>query len=232
MKVGVVVPIRNQFQLAIEALWSVKTSFDWQPYIQPNWRQNRGVAGAWNDGVRQAFDDGCHYALVINDDVILSPWTIDRQVMAIEGEDDLLYFTSGMNIGAPSGNPFDIMSHPEPPRDTAWVAGLDFSCFMITQHCFNVIGPFDENFFPAYFEDNDYHRRIIIGGLHARMVTDAPFFHYGSRTQQSNAGVVPREFEANRQYYKEKWGGAPGAETFATPYNIPGVDVSYIIDKK
>lgn len=233
MKIGVVVPVVNQFKLAIEALWSTKTQFDWQPYIQPNWRNNRGVSGAWNAGINEAFSDGCSYVLVINDDVLLSPWTIDRQILAMESDEErLLNFTSGMNIGAPTGDPFYVMTHPEPPRETAWGAGVDFACFMITERCFQQVGPFDENFYPAYFEDNDYHRRIILSGLNSRMITNAPYYHYGSTTQRTNDGVQPKDFELNRQYYKEKWGGVPGAETFATPYNIPGAPVSHIINKK
>lgn len=228
MKVGVVVPVLNQFQLSIEALWSVSTKFDWQPYIQANWRNNRGVAGAWNDGIDQAFNNNCNYVLVINDDVILSPWTIDNQIKILEdGGDSLVSFTSAWNAGIPSGNPFDMMSYPE-PESNAWVAGLDFACFMITKHCYQTVGKFDEKFFPAYFEDNDYHRRIILSGLNARMVTTAPFFHYGSRTQTTGSVVSHDQFDINKAYYKRKWGGVPGAEIFATPFNIPGAPVSYM----
>ena len=80
MKVGVVIPVLNQYKLGLEALWSVRTAHDWEPYIIDNWRNPRCVAASWNEGITKAFDNNCDFALVINDDVVLSPWTIDNQV--------------------------------------------------------------------------------------------------------------------------------------------------------
>jgi len=35
-----------------------------------------------------------------------------------------------------------------------------WSCFLLSRECMQVFGPFDEDFYPAYYEDNDYARRL------------------------------------------------------------------------
>jgi GT2 family glycosyltransferase len=121
-----------------------------------------------------------------------------------------------------------MMDYGEPPTDAAWIPGADFACFMITKRCWKEVGRFDEKFFPAYFEDNDYHRRILMAGMQARIVPQAPYYHYGSKTQHSGQGADHSQFQINQGYYKRKWGGLPGAEVYATPFNIFDAPMSYM----
>lgn len=223
MKIGVVMPVFNQFELAVGALASIQSEYDWQPFVIDNWRNNRGVAAAWNIGVTKSWDNNCDYALVINDDVILSKWTIDNQVKVLEMEESKssgLVLTTGWATTPPDpANPVSMMEYGDPPYDAAWVPGADFACFMINKVCWDVVGPFDEKFYPAYFEDNDYHRRILMNNMTARIVPQAPYYHFGSQTQKSAGVVDSSAFDANKQYYQSKWGGLPGAEVYATPFN-------------
>lgn len=223
MKIGIIVPILNQHKLGLEALWSVRTNHDWEPYIIDNWRNPRCVAASWNEGLTHAFDSNCDFALVINDDVVLSPWTIDSQVEYLIDQDKIdadVRMTTGHAVGN-EGNDRQMLNWPEPPGEAPFVRGADFACFMMGPELFNEIGLFDENFKPAYFEDNDYHRRLLLAGYKAEIVTTAPYLHYGSRTQKESGVVNSYQFEILKQYYKNKWGGAPGAEIYATPYNDP-----------
>lgn len=223
MKVGVVIPVYSQFELALGALQSVKTQHDWQPFIVDNWRNNRGVAAAWNEGINSAWDKNCDYVLVINDDVVLSQWTIDNQIKALElqeSKDAGLVLTTGWATTPPDpSNPASMREYGDPPAEAAWVPGADFACFMINKICWETVGPFDQKFHPAYFEDNDYHRRILLSNLTARIVPQAPYYHYGSQTQKNSNVVQSEQFEKNKQYYHDKWGGLPGAEIYATPFN-------------
>jgi GT2 family glycosyltransferase len=228
VKIGVVVPVLNQYKLSLEALWSVRTVHDWEPFIIDNWRNPRSVAASWNEGLTQSFKKGCDYTLVINDDVVLSPWTIDNQVEYLTDQNKIdadVRMTTGHAVGN-EGNDRKMLNWPEPPEDGPSVRGADFACFMIGPELFNEIGPFDENLKPAYFEDNDYHRRILLAGYKAEIVTTAPYLHYGSRTQKESGVVNSYQFDINKQYYKNKWGGAPGAEIYATPYNDPNFKLS------
>jgi hypothetical protein len=42
---------------------------------------------------------------------------------------------------------------------------IRFACLL--QRLVNVVGVLDENFYPAYYEDDDYGIRIHLSGLHA-----------------------------------------------------------------
>lgn len=225
MKVGVVVPVLNQYKLALEALYSVDTIHHWEPIIIDNWRNPRSVAASWNLGIEIAIERLCDYILVINDDVVLSPWTIDNQIEYLENKekrDAKVRMTTGWSTGS---NDVEMRNWPEPNQNSPFVSGADFACFMITPDFFNEIGLFDENFQPAYFEDNDYHRRVLMAEYKIEIVTTAPYLHYGSRTQKESGVVNNFQFEQNKQYYKTKWGGGPGAEIFATPYNDPTLTI-------
>jgi GT2 family glycosyltransferase len=97
----------------------------------------------------------------------------------------------------------------------------NFSAFMLNRRCWETVGEFDENFFPAYFEDNDYHYRMRLAGLRAIVHPPALFYHFGSRTQNEArpAPIVPGDwFERNRSYYVRKWGGPPGQEQYRDPF--------------
>lgn len=40
-----------------------------------------------------------------------------------------------------------------------------FGCFFIDEEIRRELGPFDERFYPAYFEDGDYRRRMKLAGV-------------------------------------------------------------------
>jgi GT2 family glycosyltransferase len=87
--------------------------------------------------------------------------------------------------------------------------GADFTCFMIRPATLRQHGFFDANFRPAYFEDNDYYGRVVLGGGKCRVVHAAQFFHHGSMTVRSDPEIahhVNYWFERNREYFRCKWG--------------------------
>jgi hypothetical protein len=119
------------------------------------------------------------------------------------------------------------------------VAAQGFSCFRIDRGLWQTIGEFDEAFYPAYWEDTDYRRRLALAG---ELVDEWPLKEiarpsYGRATYasgithgwliegagyQGSRGEKQAWFEerwkANRDRYVAKWGGLPGAETFRTPF--------------
>ena len=103
------------------------------------------------------------------------------------------------------------------------VRGADFCCFLVnTRTFFPTLGTFDENFFPAYFEDNDMRRRMLLADANAYVEPNAQIIHHVSQTQfaDQDRPVVPsHRFEANKSYFIDKWGGIPHQEKHKTPYN-------------
>jgi GT2 family glycosyltransferase len=71
------------------------------------------------------------------------------------------------------------------------------------------VGKFDERFWPAYFEDDDYHRRAIQLGVGLGIRTClAPFRHYRSTTINRYPDLR-QHFDRNRLYFIAKHGGTP-----------------------
>lgn len=76
------------------------------------------------------------------------------------------------------------------------------------------VGYTDVNFYPAYFIDNDYARRMVNANVKSCCLASARFFHFWSRTiKQGSDGSDNIFFRNNAEYYRTKWGGDFGAET-------------------
>lgn len=229
IKVAVVMPTLKNKEGGFEALQSIRGALNiwWMPIIIDNWRTPRSVPESWNYGIEQAKLIPADYVLVLNDDVLFSPWTLTGLVKAFETpmKPSNTMMVTGINM-RDKMEPEDIFNIEIPSHQTHdFDFAPDFSCFMITPEAFTKIGSFDENFKPAYFEDNDYHRRIKLMGGEAICSSWAPFYHYGSKTQNfdpNNPTVKPEEYVKNQWYYIEKWGGmGPGTEIYDHPYNDP-----------
>jgi GT2 family glycosyltransferase len=96
---------------------------------------------------------------------------------------------------------------------------LNWCSFILSVDAYLKVGKFDENFFPAYFEDNDYFRRMLLADvpiIFNGMLN--PAIYRNSMTIQKTP-ELNNGFEKNRQYYISKWGGQPTQETFGTPFN-------------
>lgn len=157
--------------------------------------ENLGCPGSWNYFM-QTYDD---YIIIANDDVTFYPHTIELLVNAADTlADELLVNGSGH-----SGNAFSL--------------------FLLKKKGFEQIGPFDENLRPAYYEDNDYVRRLILQGSNHYTVQEATFGHVGSATVRiltdEQLKEHHRKFRRNTEYYKLKWGGLPTKETYIEPFN-------------
>jgi GT2 family glycosyltransferase len=86
---------------------------------------------------------------------------------------------------------------------------------------FDRIGYTDVNFYPAYFVDNDYAKRISLAGIKCCTLMNARFFHFWSRVfKQGSGGSTDYYFESNERYYMQKWGGEFGKETKTPPIEI------------
>jgi GT2 family glycosyltransferase len=149
--------------------------------------RNIGVSAAWN----KIFATHPDYIVISNDDVVLHKHTLERLVDAADTTDaEFLY-----------------PAHAE---------GAMFCVFLLKKAAYARVGPFDENFWPAYFEDNDYHRRMKLADVKELGVPEATYDHIGSASLEQGPDHH-RNFLLNRAYYQAKWGGLPGHETLTEP---------------
>lgn len=150
---------------------------------------NIGVAASWNELCKNIFLVHTH-ALMLNDDVYLGARFRVIQ-MLINNKPDAFKKTI---------------------RD-------DWSAFILPKTVHDKVGPFDQEFWPAYFEDRDYMRRMKLAGC--SIVTDLylnPFVYRSSQSAEKDKSLL-NGFEKNKKYYIGKWGGLPGNETHSQPFN-------------
>lgn len=165
--------------------------------------RNLGVAASWNLACRWAWSRGHAAALLLNDDVVLSD---RRTLLRLRGE------------------------LADRPGSVCFLRGRGFSAVCVSRAAWETVGEFDEGFWPAYFEDVDWHRRMALRGVPSFEV-DVESEHAGSATIKGDERVhslVRQTFTRNRDRYTVKWGGPPAAEKFAEPWDggLPAPPIS------
>lgn len=149
--------------------------------------RNLGVAGGWNLIAKHAAGADL---ILANDDTLFAPDTIAKM------------------LEVATSNPRAGIVSP--------IEGQRFSLFYLRRSAYQEVGPFDESFWPAYFEDNDYHRRLTLAGWESPVAFSAvEHAHSATMQEASEADLVLHHarFRANARRYALKWGGPVGQET-------------------
>jgi len=218
IKVGLVIPILNNFDQAIDLIYSAKTKEnELKVYIQPQYRYQLPLSQAWNNGMKQAITDGCDYIIIANDDTLLASWSIDAWVDAMSQEPDKIVLTAPLHVAQTFDDPFEIVFSDEDTDYTFEEKEL-FSMIMVRADFWQKCGWFDENFDPCWWEDNDMHYRIKLLGYDIAKYK-IPYIHLGNQTTKKMK--LPINSLKSQQYYEKKWGSTNRnlIERYKTPYN-------------
>ena len=140
------------------------------------------------------------------------------------------YLICGSDIRFASGDIEKIADFVARGPDYAIVFGNHgYSLFALTRLGRDLVGYFDENFYPAYLEDCDHFYRVKLLDGHSADVPglaaihgEAP--HWGSSTILSDPVLHQRNaitHANNFAYYRAKWGGINGQEAYVHPFNDP-----------
>ncbi|MFO7629209.1 MAG: hypothetical protein R6W06_06780 [Prochlorococcaceae cyanobacterium] len=158
---------------------------------------NLGVAGSWNLFAREL-----GRCIIANDDVTFGAEAIAAFAAAAARHPQAVILESDDPVGGFA----TFLLH----RPAEWLA----------------LGGFDEAFNPAYFEDNDARRRLALQGLPTVAVPLPGWQHNNSSTLANSSEAYQRQhwclFKRNLLYYRLKWGGEPGAETYRQPFQTAG----------
>lgn len=181
---------------------------------------NIGVAGSWNLLCQCIFqgripDGYAAYAQVLGTDTVSRlygsfpcswAWILNDDIYSGKHEEALLHALSPevLRIG----------------RVADFIAPIgNWSNFLIRPACYARVGPFDHEFYPAYFEDNDYRYRMKLRDqLYKETDLLAPEVLRVSCSIEKDPSLNAR-FQENLDRYKAKWGGIPGEETFREPWD-------------
>jgi GT2 family glycosyltransferase len=199
------------------------------------YEENRGFSYAYNDALDYAFKDRDTFLLFCGNDIVFMPHTIDHLVKALfESDYDMLCGNEILNKEILIENKealnefFYKCSFKEEKYDdlTYSLGGMNHSCLIRKRSVFERVGYYDVNFYPAYFEDNDFARRCDLLGIKYGTVDSASFYHFWSRSIYEGGikELNSQRFPLNRDYYVNKWGGSVGNDSHTSPFNS-GSDV-------
>lgn len=183
-------------------------------------RRNAGVAASWNWGVRVALAAGAEFVTLCSTSV-----RFDDGAQRLCKTADLFAENGQMPWG------FESL--------------LGWKMITLGRRTLETVGPFDERFWPAYFEDNDYIWRMRCAGILEpagadRSLRKIPWIGALDYPVVEDAHAIKNvdglevDFVALQAYYELKWGGPPGEELFTEPQTEPirqieafGHDYSY-----
>lgn len=160
---------------------------------------NMGVAWSWNHFVKSF--PSADYWLIVGSDIAFAPGDLET---------------------------IDATARAA-PRDQAILHAHAGNAFCLLPTAVREAGLFDENIYPAYLEDCDYHRRCDLLGLKRSNIEGLGIVHGdgvfdGSCTIQSDPHLQHennRTHAGNREYYTRKWGGDNEEERNPFPFHGP-----------
>lgn len=152
--------------------------------------ENLGVAKSWNMLMDYADKIEATHVLVLNDDIYLGK-TEHEINMLIRNNTDADFINSFHN----------------------WCS------YIIKVDAWKKAGKFDEEFFPAYFEDNSFdYKMTLIGAKKTWTSFLDPLVYRNSMTIAKDPALNNR-FAQNRELYIQMWGGLPSEEKYLTKFN-------------
>lgn len=168
------------------------------------------LSKCWNMALKALWKIGYDSVLLCNNDVVLRPDTIS--ILASHGGEFVtcVSVSSEDQLGEVGDRTIEDLRkaqrfHP------------DFSSFFLRKSVTDRVGFFNEDYFPAYGEDSEFHIRCFRAGVHAVCI-DLPFLHYGASTlKQADPGEaarIRRGADANRLRFKKIYGCLPGSPEY------------------
>lgn len=162
------------------------------------------LAACWNKGIREAWALGETACLVLNNDTVIRPDTY-RLLSAWPGP-----FVTGISVRSIAEMEAKAAPTSESPHP-------DFSCFLIRKEVTDKVGWFDEDYYPAYCEDCQFHVRMHRAGIPAVSI-DLPFLHYACGTLKTadpaEKSRIERGAARNKERFRETYGCYPDSDQY------------------
>lgn len=172
---------------------SMHPTFNDHTLVVDNTVSNKGVPASWNRGIDYMTYHEADWLVIVSAACRFSP-------------------VGGMDL-------IDQLDPDGFPVVEARYVGWHLIAFH--RQVFDKVGRFDENFYPAYWEDCDFSRRLALAyGLEppfwTKVEVEVTVESFAHGLQLAGVKADP---EALAGYYRAKWGGDPSAETFTTPFD-------------
>lgn len=146
--------------------------------------KNKGNAAAWNKGAKLATGD---YLCFMDNDVSVTEGWLEPLVEALQIPESGIAFP-----------------HSKNREDIHWQRRLDGFCWLIRTELFKMVGPVDESYGLAYFEDTDYCMRVVREGYKLVSAEESKICHYARATAEKMPWLKILYLK-NKKKYEDKW---------------------------
>jgi GT2 family glycosyltransferase len=153
-------------------------------------QENLGVAKSWNMLMDYSDKIGATHVLILNDDIYLG-----------KNETDLALLIKN-NLDADFINSFH-----------------NWCSYILRVDIWKKAGMFDEEFFPAYFEDNSFDYKMTLVGAKKTWTSFLDPIVYRNSMTIAKDPTLNQKFMQNKQMYIQMWGGLPSEEKYLTKFN-------------
>lgn len=183
--------------------------------VIPN-HHNLGFAGAVNLGLSHLLNRGVDYLLLLNDDAILVPGSLEELVDTIEAHPSIgivgpaIYYRDYPGVVWSMGGAVDEWGQtrhlgidqfgfglPAEPRDVAYVTGC---ALLAKRSVIETVGLLDERFF-AYYEETEWCARARTAGFRVLVVPRARVLHKVKQGERSTSRTYLYLMARNRLLY-------------------------------
>lgn len=217
---GCIESIDSQFHRHLHIVNNSGESFDdaffqrFDCFVHTFAEQNIGVARSWNEGIKEMFARKYSYMLIVSAS---------------------MRFRDGAR---------GVMSWlDEHPDEYGLFTQHGWHCAAIAKKTVERVGLFDVNFYPAYFEDSDYIRRMELAGIHEPCdgTRHIPGITIDAESIGDAMTIKTTDIRVNHaacgRYFVKKWGAMPSYKSkkerdlmYSYPFNDAKNDLSYFPD--
>lgn len=212
---------------------SIKNKPDYLDLVQAGC--DKGFTGGYNRAMQYAVAWGAEYILVINNDTLIGDNDLLYKLMAVlDDKEDAkvvspkIYFAKGYefkdryekselgkvlwyaggefdwNNVRSVHNGIDDVDDGIKYRETVKTGFVSGCCFMVKRETLEKFGYFDEDLF-AYFDDNDWMQRILMGGGKLYFCGRTHIYHKVSQTMGIGSPQTDYLITRNRLYFTFKY---------------------------
>lgn len=167
--------------------------------------ENLGYSGGNNIGLRYIKDTEYEFVGLLNNDILFTPNWLENTMESFN-------FNETLGLISPRNNekckltPDNYLNGYKKylskyKSALKYVVTPFFSCVIIKKEVVDKVGLFDENYSPAFWEDNDYSFRAAYLGYSLAYTNSAFIYHnHGTTSSSINSEI----FERNKQYFFKK----------------------------
>lgn len=184
-------------------------------FFQTYWPdENIGVARSWNKGVESVKRYDMDFLVILSASVVF--------------KDGMLGFIRELNK-----NRFNL----------GMMTQEGWHCLALSKKVFEGIGNFDTNFYPGYYEDSDFIRRMELARIHEpcgsiHIPGTSIDVHPAEVAHGMKRAGIKVNMQACADYFLRKWGAMPAYDSQASrdkmyqyPFNNPDLSLDYYEQK-